>query len=146
MSFQLLMWGDGFYILYCKRNQNLCGKKGKKRGRRKRRKGEEKGERKEREKEAGRERRKRGEREGSEEREKEAGRGGRVEPHLFSSIVSITAIPFTMTLSEGVSEQNMLSNSRCIISSLRGREGGEKRAKIGRERREKEEKGEEMGT
>ena len=120
------MWGDGFYILYCKRNQNLCGKKGKKRGRRKRRKGEEKGERK--------------------EREKEAGRGGRVEPHLFSSIVSITAIPFTMTLSEGVSEQNMLSNSRCIISSLRGREGGEKRAKIGRERREKEEKGEEMGT
>ena len=135
----MLMWGDGFYILYCNRNQNLCGKKGKKRGRRKRRKGEEKGERKEREKEAGRERRKRGEGEGTR-------RGGRVEPYLFSSIVSITAIPFTMTLSEGVSEQNMLSNSRCIISSLRGREGGEKGEKIGRERRGKEEKGEEMGT
>lgn len=29
-----------------------------------------------------------------------------------------------MTLSEGDSEENMLSSSRCIISSLRGRERG----------------------
>ena len=70
-----------------------------------------------------------------------------MELHLFSSIVSITAIPLTMTLSEGVSDENMLSNSRCIISSLRGREGGreggEKRER--REKREKEEKGQERG-
>ena len=128
----MLKWGDGFYILYCKRNQNLCGKKEK-------REGEGNGEREKKKERGRRGRRKRGEGEGT-------GRGGRVEPHLFSSIVSITAIPFTMTLSEGVSEQNMLSNRRCIISSLRGREGREKGEKIGRERRGEEEKGEEMGT
>lgn len=44
--------------------------------------------------------------------------------YLFSSVVSMTAIPWTMTTSEGDSEENMLSNSRCIISSLMG-EGGE---------------------
>jgi len=36
----------------------------------------------------------------------------------------MTAIPWTMTTSEGDSEENMLSNSRCIISSLMG-VGGE---------------------
>lgn len=40
--------------------------------------------------------------------------------YLFSSVVSMTAIPWTMTTSEGDSEENMLSNSRCIISSLMG--------------------------
>lgn len=40
-----------------------------------------------------------------------------------------------MTLSEGDSEENMLSSSRCIISSLRGRErekGKKERGKGGK--------------
>ena len=44
-----------------------------------------------------------------------------------------------MTLSEGDSEENMLSSSRCIISSLRGRER-EKGEEGGRERRERRER------
>ena len=52
--------------------------------------------------------------------------------YLFSSVVSMTEIPWTMTTSEGDSEENMLSNSRCIISSLMGEGGVEGRGGSGR--------------
>ena len=37
---------------------------------------------------------------------------------LFSSSVSSTDMPLMMTMSDGVSEQNMLFNRRCTVSSL----------------------------